>query len=244
MHKDFLLKDEIGELQDIAAERNDEPEGLAGSKPSLRIVHANLSNSLQIKTSLDGLNSGKTFYLSTRGSTNPDQTRQSVVSQLRTLSTTARRKAEAKSRFQKSQEKVQIVQGSLAFQLFMALLIMVVILPSLIFSGEYIALQSNSVEMPRADADSSCLLAELLGERDGGADRRRPDRQRGPLDPARGPTRAARHLLHHRLHHRDPHQRIRPLVYVSTRSASRHPCPLNLGLLPLLATAPPTPMQA
>jgi hypothetical protein len=137
MNKDFSLKDVI-ELPDIAAERSDEPDrvsGLAGNstRQSLRVVHANLSNSLQIKTTLDGLNSGKTYYLSTRSSTDPEQTRLSVVLQLRAIVMSARRKAEAKSRFQKSQEKVQLVQSSLAFQLCMALLIMVVMQPSLNF---------------------------------------------------------------------------------------------------------------
>jgi hypothetical protein len=91
------------------------------------LVHAQLSNILQIKTALDGHNSGKTYYLSTRHNANPELNRQIIVSQLSAKVKISRRKAEAKSRFQRSQEKVQRVQGSLTFQLVMAVFIVVVI---------------------------------------------------------------------------------------------------------------------
>jgi hypothetical protein len=131
-NKDFLFKNDINETTETAVVRNDEQERGAGSiglSSKLSLVHANLSNSLQIKTTWDGLNSGKTYYLSTRSSTNPEQIRQSIVSQLRANVMSAQRKAQAKSRFEKSQEKVQTVQSSLAFQVSMAVLIMVVMQP-------------------------------------------------------------------------------------------------------------------
>ena len=144
-NRDFFFKGDlvIGSTTalndpETAIERNEEQErgaGLQGSASKFSLVHANQSHSLQIKTALDGLNSGKTYYLSTRSSPNPEQTRQSIVSQLLANSMKARRKAEAKSRFQKSQEKVQRFQSSLAFQLAMALLIMVVMQPKLAVSA-------------------------------------------------------------------------------------------------------------
>jgi hypothetical protein len=91
-------------------------------------VQNQLSNILQIKTAIDGYNSGKTYYLSTGSTANPELNRQTIVSQLSAKVKIARRKADAKSRFQKSQEQVQIVQGSLSFQLIMAAFIVVVIL--------------------------------------------------------------------------------------------------------------------
>jgi hypothetical protein len=108
----------LGEINDT--------ENLYGGKKFL--VHAQLSNILQIKTALNGYNSGKTYYLSTRQDANPELTRQTIVSQLSAKVKISKRKADAKSRFEKSQEQVQVVQGSLSFQLAMALLIMVVIL--------------------------------------------------------------------------------------------------------------------
>ncbi len=91
------------------------------------MVQAQLSNIIQLKTAVDGFNSGKTYYLSTRENLNPEQSRQLILKQLSASVKVARRNADAKSRFQKSQEKVQVVQGSMAFQLAMALLITVVI---------------------------------------------------------------------------------------------------------------------
>jgi hypothetical protein len=105
---------------------NKDEETAGGGKKFL--VQAQ-SNILQIKTAIDGYNSGKTYYLSTRHTANPDLNRQIIISQLDVKVKAARRKAEAKSRFQKTQEQVQAVQGSLSFQLTMAVFIMVVILP-------------------------------------------------------------------------------------------------------------------
>jgi hypothetical protein len=81
---------------------------------------------LQIKTVPDGLNSGRTYYLSTRNGIAPEARRQAIVETLREAAEVARRRAEAKSRFERSQERAQWVQGSMAFQVFMATLIMVV----------------------------------------------------------------------------------------------------------------------
>jgi hypothetical protein len=81
---------------------------------------------LQIKTAPDGLNSGRTYYLSTRNGEDPERRRQAFLELLCDAVEAARRRAEAKSRFEKSQERVQWVQGSMAFQVLMAILIIVV----------------------------------------------------------------------------------------------------------------------
>jgi hypothetical protein len=115
-------KADLAEIPDMCTKDEDH---LSGGKKFL--VQPQLSNILQIKTILDGYNSGKTYYLSTRNNSNPELDRQLIVSQLSAKVKISRRKAEAKSRFQKSQEKVQVVQGSLTFQIIMAVFIMVVI---------------------------------------------------------------------------------------------------------------------
>ena len=81
---------------------------------------------LQIKTVINSEIAGRTLYLSTRNDINPEQRRQAVVSSLWSAVVAAQKKALALSRFQKSQEKVRQVQGSLAFQIAMAILIMLV----------------------------------------------------------------------------------------------------------------------
>ena len=69
-----------------------------------------LSHILQIKTGADGFSSGRTYYISTRSSPNAADCRQSLVKQLSAQLRIARCKAEAKSRFQHSQDKVKAVQ--------------------------------------------------------------------------------------------------------------------------------------
>ena len=107
----------------------DRSSSLSSTTAKKFVVQAQLSNIIQLKTAVDGYNSGKTYYISTRENPNPEQSRQSILAQLNADVMVARRKADAKSRFQKSQEQVLAVQGSIAFQLAMALLITVVTAP-------------------------------------------------------------------------------------------------------------------
>jgi hypothetical protein len=81
----------------------------------------------QIKTALDGVVAGRTLFFSTRTETDPEQQRQAIVSTLKDAVATAHRKALVMSRFQKAQEAVRWIQGSLVFQIFMAILIMMVL---------------------------------------------------------------------------------------------------------------------
>jgi hypothetical protein len=89
-------------------------------------IQGNLSNILQIKTIADGFNSGRTYYFSTREGTNPELSRQKIIAKLSENVVKAQRKAEAKSRFQKSQEPIQRLQKSMLFQTAVAVLIMMV----------------------------------------------------------------------------------------------------------------------
>ncbi len=102
------------------------PTGLSGSSNRISYLQAQSSSILQIKTTINGRNAGKTYYVSTRANSNPEQCRQSIVLQLNENIRIARRNAEAKSRFQRSQERVQHIQSSFIFQLVMALFIMLV----------------------------------------------------------------------------------------------------------------------
>ena len=90
------------------------------------LAQSRLSNLLQIKTLSEGVNSGRTYYITTRSSPDAADSRQSLVKQLSAHARIARRKAEAKSRFQRSQDKVKAVQSSRLFQLSMAALIIAV----------------------------------------------------------------------------------------------------------------------
>jgi hypothetical protein len=81
---------------------------------------------LQIKTALDGVVAGRTLYLSTRSNQNSEDRRQALVSTLWDAVSIAHRKALVMSRFQKVQEKIRWIQGSLVFQISMAILIMMV----------------------------------------------------------------------------------------------------------------------
>ena len=95
---------------------------------SIRFLsQARLSNVFHIKTDEFGINAGRTYYISTRCNMDADKCMETITAQLSTLAKTARRKAEAKSRFQRSQEVVKAVQSSAAFQIIMAVLIMLVI---------------------------------------------------------------------------------------------------------------------
>ena len=81
---------------------------------------------LQIKTIIDSVIAGRTLYLSTRLDHNPEHQRQAIASSLCDAVAVARKKALVMSSFQKTQEKVRRVQGSLAFQMAMAILIILV----------------------------------------------------------------------------------------------------------------------
>ena len=89
--------------------------------------NSSASSVLQIKTVVDSCTAGRTYYLSTRNDQSPEELRQLIVSGLGAAVAVARRKAIALSRFQKSQEYVQWFLGSFAFQIAMAVLIMLVI---------------------------------------------------------------------------------------------------------------------
>jgi hypothetical protein len=81
---------------------------------------------LQVKTVVESVIAGRTLYLSTRNDANPEQQRQTVVTSLSNAVVIAQRKALAMSHFQKTQEQVRWLQGSTAFQMCMAALIMMV----------------------------------------------------------------------------------------------------------------------
>jgi hypothetical protein len=94
---------------------------------SLFSGNANLNNILQVQTSMEGMSAGRTLYFSTRNGLQAEKRRQAIVSTLSAAVKAARRKSMAMSRFQKSQAKVLAVQSSMAFQIAMAVLIMLVI---------------------------------------------------------------------------------------------------------------------
>jgi hypothetical protein len=124
----------------------DRSTGVSSTTAKKFTVQAQLSNIIQIKTAVDGYNLGKTYYISTRESSNPEQSRQSILAQLNASVKAARRNTDAKSRFRKSQEKVQMVQSSIAFQLAMAFLITVVMLPSRILITAFILTAARPVK--------------------------------------------------------------------------------------------------
>jgi hypothetical protein len=87
---------------------------------------ASISSILQIKTGIDSVIAGRSYYLSTRNDHNPEQLRHAIVSSLWATVLIAKKKAQAMTRFQNSQEKVRSVQSSMFFQIAMAILIMMV----------------------------------------------------------------------------------------------------------------------
>ncbi len=109
--------------------------------------NANLNNILQIQTDLEGSSAGRTLYFSTRNGLQAEKRRQAIVSALSAAVAEAKRKALALSRFQKSQEKVLLVQGSMAFQIAMAMLIMLV---SSLFNTRARGATGIQALMPRA----------------------------------------------------------------------------------------------
>jgi hypothetical protein len=121
------LKNNIQTDKKDEAEAPTELEVLRASQGSSFFSRSSKKNCvLQIKTALDGVVAGRTIYLSTRTDPNPEQRRQAVVVSLNDAAVIAQKKALAMSRFQKAQERVRMIQGSLPFQVFMAALIMLV----------------------------------------------------------------------------------------------------------------------
>jgi hypothetical protein len=90
---------------------------------------ASISSILQIKTGLDSVNAGRSYYLSTRNDHHPEELRQVIVTSLWSAVLVAKKKALAMTRFQNSQEHVRSIQGSMIFQITMAVLIMLVTMP-------------------------------------------------------------------------------------------------------------------
>ena len=121
------------------------------------LAQSRFSNILQIKTAAAGLNSGRTYYISTRSCPDAAECRQSLVTQLSAQARIARRKAEAKSRFQRSQDNVKAVQSSRLFQLCMATLIMAVRAPSPRRHGKRI----RSIQADDGDNNMSDVASRL-----------------------------------------------------------------------------------
>ena len=78
---------------------------------------------IQLKTVPDGFNFGKVYYLKGAHVDTPSRV---VVAQLWEAAKSAKDRVERKSRFRKSQEAVLRLQSSLAFQSFVAVLIILV----------------------------------------------------------------------------------------------------------------------
>eukprot|EP00291_Cryptomonas_curvata_P012215 CAMPEP_0172202658 /NCGR_PEP_ID=MMETSP1050-20130122/30796_1 /TAXON_ID=233186 /ORGANISM="Cryptomonas curvata, Strain CCAP979/52" /LENGTH=244 /DNA_ID=CAMNT_0012880677 /DNA_START=80 /DNA_END=810 /DNA_ORIENTATION=- len=74
---------------------------------------------IQIKTIPEGFNSGRTYHLQA----DSEEQGSAIASQLEKISKDVKHHAEAKSRFQKSQEKVKAIYCSLPFQTTIAILI-------------------------------------------------------------------------------------------------------------------------
>jgi hypothetical protein len=101
-----------------------------GDEDDALIFSQNSSTSvLQIKTVINSCIAGRAYYLSTRKDQSPEQRRQAIVSDLGAAVAVAQRKAIALSQFQRSQENVRWIQGSVAFQITMAVLITLVSAP-------------------------------------------------------------------------------------------------------------------
>ncbi len=90
------------------------PQMFGGS--SERILHSSV---IQIKTDLDGHNSGRTYYIRTKTSGDDGQ----LITTLSSLAKSAKIRAENKSRFERNQLQVRRVYNSHPFQYLMACLI-------------------------------------------------------------------------------------------------------------------------
>jgi hypothetical protein len=92
---------------------------IIGSTESKKVK---LKNDFHIRTAIDGYNSGRVYYL--KAST--DVECEEIVRKLSQSARQARKVMEAKTRFQKSQERVRVVYHSAACQSIVALMIVVV----------------------------------------------------------------------------------------------------------------------
>jgi hypothetical protein len=79
-------------------------------------------NAFQISTIPDGYNSGRSYYLQADSS----HLKQHAIAQLRSLASSARKKAEARSYFRKTQDYVRAVYTARPFQIGASLLIVAV----------------------------------------------------------------------------------------------------------------------
>ncbi len=81
-----------------------------------------IGNAFQIATDTNGYNSGRSYYLQTASANQ----KQEIIAHLKTLATSARKKAEVKSLFRKTQDRVRAWYISRPFQSGAALLIVAV----------------------------------------------------------------------------------------------------------------------
>ena len=131
------------------------------SKTVAFLSQAGLSNVLHIKTAEQGINSGRTYYISTRSNPDAAECRIKIVEQLTVLARVARRKAEAKSRFQRTQQNVRVLQSSFVFQMVMASLI--VLVKSVPSSLQHCATRALTISHIRAIARArTCVFAHAL----------------------------------------------------------------------------------
>jgi hypothetical protein len=121
-------KNSFSDVKEESVETRDYKREINAAAPDASFFSRNSTTScvLQIKTIVDSVIAGRTLYLSTRLDHNPEQRRQAIVSSLCDAVAIARKKALVQSSFQKTQEQVRWVQGSLVFQTSMAILIMLV----------------------------------------------------------------------------------------------------------------------
>ncbi len=87
------------------------------------VANSSRQSILQVKTILDGFNLGRVYYLKP---SNGSATGACIVRALSEAVSSAKRIAERKSRFEKSQDAVRGIQESLCFQITVAILIMLV----------------------------------------------------------------------------------------------------------------------
>lgn len=122
----------------LTQEKNEEEMKVAGPRDSKAIFE----NTLQVKTILDGYNSGRTYYLVTNNQLECMQ----LCVELSRLSRDAKQRKEAKGRFEKSQDWVRQLYNSFVFQVLAALLIFAVYAKIIIFlstSPAYLLLEHN-----------------------------------------------------------------------------------------------------
>ena len=82
-------------------------------------------NSFQIRTLIDGYNSGRSYYLKAASAEECTE----IMNKLKALANTAKKLKEAKTRFQESQERIRVVYHSTAVQGVVAAMIVAVLVP-------------------------------------------------------------------------------------------------------------------